>query len=535
MLRDLRRLSDRTFDLLVVGGGVTGAFVAREATRAGLATALVEQEDFAAGATGYSLNIIHGGLRHLARGDLGAWRRSRHALATWRRVAPHLVAPLPVVVPVAGAASALVPLVRTAAGLRDLIASSEASSGVSASPRTLSAERASRVTGGLLRERGGSALHFHDGVLYSPGRVVVGALRDAAGSGCVVANHARAEIGPGPGSDRREIRVRDRLDGRETTVDARLVVDATGAYGRSDESCVLAFNLVLPDLGLRAAVAVASDAARSGEPGARGRRRLLLVPWRGRTLAGTAYRAVSPADAARYRDGAGGRADPPGLADSARSFLRELRQACPTLDLEPDDVLAVSAALLPADRSGRSLTSPRLADDVAGGRPTIRVRTEKFTTAPLLAADVVAAACRRLGRPRAGAPGAEPLPGGDGWRPTLIEEVRASVGPHWPAEVVEHVARSYGGEWKRLLPHVEAGEDDAPRRVVSGAPVLEAQLRLAVEEEMALEVDDLLRRSELEATGRADDPAREAAGRILAESRRTGVEGTQQPGSRDGR
>ncbi|MFZ2516766.1 MAG: FAD-dependent oxidoreductase, partial [Candidatus Lutibacillus vidarii] len=102
----LARLAEQRYDVIVIGGGVTGAGVAVDAASRGLKTALVERADLASGTSRWSSKLIHGGLRYLARGDLAvAWEsaRERHLLMT--RIAPHLVRPVPFLVPLDAATS----------------------------------------------------------------------------------------------------------------------------------------------------------------------------------------------------------------------------------------------------------------------------------------------------------------------------------------------------------------------------------------------------------------------------------------------
>lgn len=102
MKRDLKRLSSDTFDVLVIGGGIYGACVAWDAALRGLSTALVEKQDFGAGASSNSLKIIHGGFRYLQHADLKRMRESIRERKILMRIAPHLVHPLPILVPVYG-------------------------------------------------------------------------------------------------------------------------------------------------------------------------------------------------------------------------------------------------------------------------------------------------------------------------------------------------------------------------------------------------------------------------------------------------
>src|ERR1700689_841509 len=102
MRRDLLRLSNETFDLLIIGGGVTGACVARDAARRGICVALVEKDDFAHATSAHNSKLVHGGLRYLRNFELGLVRESLRERRIWQRIAPHLVRPLPFFVPIYG-------------------------------------------------------------------------------------------------------------------------------------------------------------------------------------------------------------------------------------------------------------------------------------------------------------------------------------------------------------------------------------------------------------------------------------------------
>src|SRR5271170_6694018 len=99
MQRDLERLSRGTFDLLVIGGGISGAAIARDAALRGLSVALVEKNDFAHATSAHNSKLIHGGLRYLRNFELGLVRESLRERRIWQRIAPHLVHPLPFLVP----------------------------------------------------------------------------------------------------------------------------------------------------------------------------------------------------------------------------------------------------------------------------------------------------------------------------------------------------------------------------------------------------------------------------------------------------
>src|SRR5215467_12649515 len=102
MRRELQRLANETFDLLVIGGGVTGACVARDAALRGLKVALIEKNDFAHATSAHNSKLIHGGLRYLRNFEIGLVRESLRERRIWQRIAPHLVNPLPFFIPLHG-------------------------------------------------------------------------------------------------------------------------------------------------------------------------------------------------------------------------------------------------------------------------------------------------------------------------------------------------------------------------------------------------------------------------------------------------
>src|ERR1041385_113167 len=103
MQRALSRLSNEFFDLLIIGGGAPGCFTARDAALRGLNVALVERNDFASETSAHNSKLAHGGLRYLRNLELGLVRESLRERRIWQRIAPHLVHPLPFLVPSYGA------------------------------------------------------------------------------------------------------------------------------------------------------------------------------------------------------------------------------------------------------------------------------------------------------------------------------------------------------------------------------------------------------------------------------------------------
>ncbi len=228
--RDLDALAaGEVFDVLVVGGGITGAGVALEAATRGLRVALLERGDLAAGTSRWSSKLVHGGLRYLATGDVGVAAesaRERHVLATV--MAPHLVRPLPFVMPfgsgwgpTASAAASFVGM-EAADALRRWARTPDS---VVPAPRSIDATQTLAMVPGLASAGLARALVSTDLQLEDDVRLVVTVARTAASHGARILTDVDVqEVGPGG------VLAHDRRGGGRFEARARTVVNATGVW-----------------------------------------------------------------------------------------------------------------------------------------------------------------------------------------------------------------------------------------------------------------------------------------------------------------
>src|SRR5688572_15956066 len=221
------RLAERRWDALIIGGGITGATIARDAALRGLAVALVERDDFAAGTSSRSSKLAHGGLRYLEQGHLGLVAESVRERERLLRNAPHLVRALPFLLP-SGPRDGWppMPVLRAGLWLYDRFAG-----GGGRGHRALSAADAVRAEPSLAgRPLRGGAL-YHDAGM-DDARLVLENVLAAAEAGACVVNHvevtgfSRDAAGRVAGAV-----LRDRLTGAALGVEARLVVNAAGPWG----------------------------------------------------------------------------------------------------------------------------------------------------------------------------------------------------------------------------------------------------------------------------------------------------------------
>lgn len=218
-------LEGRVFDVLVLGGGINGAGVARDAARRGLSVALVEKEDFGYGTTGRSTRLIHGGLRYLAMYDFGLVRESLVERERLFHNAPHLVRPLTFLIPFYKGQKTPPWMLKIGLLFYDFLA------GRSVVPRhrVFSREELLAIEPGLRAEdlRGGAS--YADGQVQLVERLCVENVIDASAHGAVIVNHARATSVEREG-DAWTVAVVDELAGREVRVRARQIVNTTGPW-----------------------------------------------------------------------------------------------------------------------------------------------------------------------------------------------------------------------------------------------------------------------------------------------------------------
>ena len=410
MRRDLSRLLERTFDLLVVGAGIQGACIAWDACLRGLSVALVDRGDFGAATSANSLGIVHGGLRYLARGDLPRMLDSIQERSALLRIAPGLVEPLPVLVPTYQGAKG-----RTAFGtallLNDVISRTR--------NRGLRPECA--IAGGRLISRGeclglfpwfpsdgltGGALWF-DGRLRHPERLTLSFVRSAAERGVVPANYVRVDRILVRDRQAAGIQVTDLAQGSQFEVKARVVVVAAGPWteglvsgtlGRAPAamtaSHALAVNVRVDRVLSSVAIGARSRTDRRLDPVGGGKRFLFAAPQQaGSTLLGTWYAPAGENQASPDR--------------GSTRLLQEFNEACPGLELSTAAITGCQWGWLRLKGSverGRSMAlaeRPRIINHggtTDGVRHLFSVEPVKYTTARSVAERVVDGVFRDLGR-----------------------------------------------------------------------------------------------------------------------------------------
>ncbi len=530
----LRDLGAARVDLLVIGGGITGAGIAREAALAGRSVALVEAGDLGGGTSSRSSRLIHGGLRYLEQRAFPLVFEALRERGVLLRLAPHLVRPLPFVLPVWRGDRVPRWKIRVGLSLYDLLAAG----GNVRRHRTLG-KRALLAEEPLLRDRGltGGAIYWD--AQCDDARLTLAIARDAARRGALVANHMEATALLQAGGRLRGVRVRDRLHGGEAEVHARVVVNATGPW--ADRVRRLEEPTAAPLLRLTSGAHAVVPRARLGHRHAiiftspLDGRVMFVLPWN----ESASYIGTTDTDVPAETDPAGVAA----TEAEVQYLLRSANALFPAAHLEPGDVRATFAGLRPLLAADPGLAASAVSREhrivkgrfgmltIAGGKLTTwrRMAAELVTHAlGELAADPDAASppeTRAARRQREARSRSEPLPGGEA---SALDGFRAAGLDLGLGEAtVEHLLRGYGAETPAL--YALCREDPALREPLHPAhPAIAAQVVYAVRREFAGTVEDVLvRRIHLDTeTADGGEAARPVISRLLAGSAAGG------PGSR---
>lgn len=520
MQRDLRRLADTRFDVIVVGAGFYGVATAWDAAQRGLSVAIIDRGDFGAATSFNNFKTLHGGLRSLQSANLEQMRlfiRERRALA---RIVPHLVRPLPFVVPTSRHPKRSKLAMRFALAISDAVARDRnaglADPGLHLPPsRVLSRNDALRlnpvvspdgVTGGAL---------WYDYQMLSTDRVTLSFLLSAADAGAAAANYVSAsrflvEHGRVVG-----VMAEDRVSKSLFAIRGKVTVNAAGpwaaqlltglppaAQGHPPPRLSRAMNIVTRQ--------IVTDHACGGMAGGRF---LFMVPWRNISMVGTSH---DPHD---------GGADALEITRwDLEAFLKDARTAFPHANLTAADVRLVHRGLLPAESGGtpvRLVKESRVVDHSRHGLPgLVSMFGVRYTTARHTAEHAVDAVFHQLGTTPPPCRTAEtPLQGGsihhmDSFLKAVLMRDVDGITP----DTLRRLATTYGTGYDRILQIVR----DTPslgRPIGASSEVLGAEILYAAREEMALQLGDaLIRRTEAGAAGHPGDDAVEQAAAIMADA-----------------
>ncbi len=501
-------LRSERFDVVVVGGGITGAGVALDAASRGYSVALVEKADYASGTSSRSSKLIHGGLRYLQNFDLGLVREALLERQLLVKLAPHLVRPLPFVVPAFDGAR---PdrMIGVGLNLYDAMARGRKREDGDWEPerhRVIGGDEVAELLPALAARAPTSGYLFYD-CQTDDARLVLTVLAEAERFGAVCANRVEVVDLLADGGRTRGVCVRDALSGERFEVGAENVVNATGVWADRlrpeelhDEAEV---PRIRPARGTH--VTLARDTLPLGAAAivpAGGGRAIFALPWLGSTLVGTTDNEYDADDLDHVR--------PP---DADIAYLLDAVNVFFGTRLERSDVTGAYAGVRPLISTGdpkKSVDISRKAElyetssgmiTITGGKLTTWRRMAKMAVDRLVEREARTAPCRTQEIPLGQAVGATELP--------RVEGV--------PHAAYEHLAGRYGHAAREVLAIAAQRGELAQPIVAGGPPDLLAEAVHAARREQATSVGDaLLRRTRvgLLAARSVADPAGETVRRV---------------------
>jgi glycerol-3-phosphate dehydrogenase len=513
--RDLNRLASRSYDVLVVGGGVHGLTCAYEAASRGLSVALVEAGDFGSGISFNHQKTAHGGLRALQSLSVGRARasiRERRALA---RIAPWLLRPLPFLT------GTYRSLTRGRLALRagfalDQRISRNRNEGLEPElhlprPRLLSRTATMKLFPGIREQGLTGGAQWYDYQMVENDRLTFAFAAAADRAGAELANYAPATSAIKAGSTIAGMRVSDSLTGAEFDVRAEAIVNAAGAaagnvlgmLGGSRRFPLLkAMNLVTSKRASDIALAAAGPDGRM----------LTLVPWRGQAIVGTSQSAQATTTAVEDRV----------ESSEVTEFVRQANHAFPALQLTPDDITLIHRGWVPAvDRGGTAAlrSESEILDHASEGvERVVTIVGAKYTTARGTAERAVNLIARKLGRRAARSRTAHTvLPGaGIADHEALAIEHARRLDFEVPLPVIRHLITRYAETTPSVI-DIMAAHPDSTAPLAPGTPTIGAEVMHAIRAESALRLSDIvLRRTTVGAAGHPGAGILQASATIAA-------------------
>lgn len=495
--QSIAQMKAETFDMLIIGGGITGAGLALDAAARGLKTALIEKRDFAAGTSSRSTKLIHGGLRYLEHYDFALVREGLRERAELLKLAPHLDEPLEFVIPIYADRRRNYDhplLVRAGLILYDLLAGKYNIG----RHRRIAREAALQLAPQLDSRGLKGALVYYDG-RTNDARLVIEIIKTVHAQGAAIANYMKfVSFRKDTHGKVSGAQVCDELTEASFDINARVVINATGVWMNDIRG--LSANLSDDDKQLRPSkgIHLTVSAERLNVttawliPAIGEKRFYFVVPWEGRVNIGTTDTDYN------------GDKDAPGaVASEVTNILQAVNAYFPSAQLEPSDVISAWAGLRPLISSGntnQSTTAVSRKEEIFTDRDgLISLAGGKLTTYRLMAERGIDLAVEQL-RERF-AVQAKPvstkqivLSGGG------IHRAEAEAQAHdiartanLPIATARHLLHNYGTNGERLLELTH--EDEALKQpLLADLPNIAAEVIYAVREELALTIADVLTR-----------------------------------------
>lgn len=500
--QQLKSLGSETFDVLIIGGGATGAGCALDSVSRGLKTALVEMDDFSSGTSSRSTKLIHGGVRYLQKAILGLdmeqYRMVKEALherANLLDIAPHLSYPLPIMLPVYKWWQ--LPYFWFGIKMYDLVAGSKCIK----SSYAISKERALELFPMLKKDKLVGAIVYFDGQ-HNDARMNLSIALTATRLGSTIANHTRV-LSLLKEKDENGVErlsgaiVKDEITGREITVKAKCIINATGPFTDSirkmDNQATK--EICAPSMGVHITLPDYYSPEQMGllDPNTSDGRVIFFLPWEGRTIAGTTDTPCSVTH------------NPAPTEDDIQFILQEVKNyLSPDVEVRRGDVLSAWSGIRPLVQDPNKTDTQSIARNHivhVSDSGLITIAGGKWTTYRSMALETIDAAiqaCNLEPKHQESQTDGLLLEGAHSWTPTMFIRLVQDFGLE--SEVAKHLAHTYGDRAFSVAKLAALTGKRWPivgRRLHSEFPYIDAEVRYACREYAATAVDIIARRLRL--------------------------------------
>ncbi|XP_033870641.1 glycerol-3-phosphate dehydrogenase, mitochondrial-like [Acipenser ruthenus] len=491
----------KEFDVLVVGGGATGSGCALDAVTRNLKTALVERDDFSSGTSSRSTKLIHGGVRYLQKAimklDYEQYMMVKEALherSNLLDIAPHLSAPLPIMLPVYKWWQ--LPYYWAGIKMYDLVAGGQCLK----SSYVLSKAKALELFPMLKKDKLVGAIVYYDGQ-HNDARMNLAIALTAARYGAATANYTEVvrllkKTDPETGTERVcGARCKDVITGKEFDVRAKCVINATGPFTDSvrkmDDEKIS--NICQPSAGVHIVIPGYYSPDNMGllDPSTSDGRVIFFLPWEKMTIAGT---TDSPTDVTPH---------PMPREEDVNFILNEIRNyLSPDVEVRRGDVLAAWSGIRPLVTDPNSKDTQSICRNhivnisesglvtIAGGKwTTYRAMAEETLDSAMKAHKMKSSKCNTVGLM---------LEGGKDWTPTLYIRLVQDYGLEM--EVAQHLASTYGDKAFDVAKLAKVTGKRWPvvgKRLASEFPYIESEVQYAIKEYACTAIDIIARRTRL--------------------------------------
>lgn len=532
MRRNLSALANTEYDLVIVGGGIFGVCAAWDAALRGLSVTIIEKGDFAHATSANHFKMVHGGIRYLQHADIHRVRESSRERTALLRIAPHLVQPLPIVIPTYGHGIKGRGFLRAGLLLYDIL-TLDRNRGVQADRRIprgrfISRHEVLELFSGIKEKSLTGGAVFCDGQIYNPPRLAISFLKSAVNRGADAANYVEATGFLQKGDRVSGVKARDVLTGNQLEIRGKVVLNTAGPWAhrllrrglglRLNSSPTFSRDLafvVSRCPTMRYAIAFSTKTKDADSVLDRGGRHLFAVPWRDYTLIGV-WHVVS--NEAPEKIGV--------TEKELQKFIDEVNEAYSGLALALDDISIINTGLTlfgEENRQGRDNMSfgkrSQLIDhnrehQLEGLVTLIGVRA---TTARGMAEKAINIIVNKLGKrtPRSQTE-VTPIYGGHiGFFEDFLRDAIGNGPPAINSRKMRALVHNYGSQYHQVLKYVK--ENPTWIEGVGESTVLKAEVIHAVREEMAQKLADVVfRRTDLATGGHPGDEALETCAHLMS-------------------